>query len=155
MKPRPRYANAHQMAMARVRKLHDDDRAELAGIITGAFAQFKLGRDCRDNWAIMADALNTAEMLADMGIASDADSRERVDNAMRVLDEVWERSGKRGWTLRAAEMQALDDGLWMARVQLDYCSLGELARAREKVAERVRHARAGNVPAGAHVVGNS
>ena len=74
---------------------------------------------------------------------------------MRVLAAVHERQAERGsWTLRGPELQALDDGLWVARVQLEHCSLGEFERARKQVAQRIRHARAGNVPEGAHVVGS-
>lgn len=156
MKPRPVYANAHELAMKSARKLPMHHRAALSDIVNGALAWFRAGRDCASNWATMADALNTAEMLAKMGIASDDASKARIDDAMRVLAAVHERQAERGsWTLRGPELQALADGLWVARIQLDHCSLGEFERARRKVAERIRQARAGNVPEVAHVVGDS
>ena len=156
MKPRPVYANAHELAMESARKLPMHHRAALSDIVNGALAWFRAGRDCASNWATMADALNTAEMLAKMGIASDDASKARIDDAMRVLAAVHERQAERGsWTLRGPELQALDDGLWVARIQLDHCSRGEFERARRKVAERIRQALAGNVPEVAHVVWDS
>lgn len=155
MKRRPVYINATAMAIESARKLRPDVRAGLGEIIATALDEYRAGRDCANHWRTMADALNTAEMLAKAGIASDNASKARIDEAMRVLADVWDRhEARRSWTLRAPELWALDDGLWVARMQLEHCSLGEFERARKKVAERIRHARAGNVPAGAHVVGS-
>src|SRR5574337_92725 len=142
MKPRPVYANAVERAIEAARKLPMQDRAELIAIIDGAFSWFSAGRDCASNWRVMADALNTAEMLSKMGIASDDASKARIDDAMRVLADVYERAEKRGsWTLRGPELQTLGDGLFIARIQLEHCSLGEFEKARKRVAERIRHAR--------------
>lgn len=155
MKRRPVYANAHELAMESARKLRPEDRVNLQAIIGHALDQFRAGHDCAAHWRTMADALNTAEMLAGMGIASDDASKALIDDAMRVLAAVYERAAARGsWTLRGRELQALDDGLFIARIQLEHCSLGEFERARKQVAQRIRQARAGNVPAGAHVVGS-
>ncbi len=155
MKRRPVYINATAMAIESARKLRPEARTELQHIISGAFDEFRAGRDCANHWRTMADALNTAEMLSKAGIASDAESKARIDDAMRVLAAVYERAAARGsWTLRGRELQALDDGLFIARIQLEHCSLGEFERARKQVAQRIRQARAGNVPAGAHVVGS-
>lgn len=154
MKRRPVYINATAMAIESARKLRPEARTELQHIISGAFDEFRAGRDCANHWRTMADALNTAEMLSKAGIASDAESKARIDDAMRVLADVYERAEKRGsWTLRGPELQTLGDGLFIARIQLEHCSLGEFEKARKRVAERIRHARAGNAPEGAHVVG--
>lgn len=156
MKPRPIYANAIARAIESARKLPPDDRRNLQAIIGHALDQFRAGRDCAAHWRTMADALNTAEVLAKLGIASDDASKARIDDAMRVLADVFERYETRAsWTLRGPELQALDDGLWTARIQLDYCSLGEFERARRQVAERIRQARAGNAAEAARVVGSA
>lgn len=155
MKRRPVYINATAMAIESARKLRPEARTELQHIISVAFDEFRAGRDCANHWRTMADALNTAEMLAKAGIASDDASKARIDDAMRVLADVHERhAARKSWTLRGPELQALSDGLWVARIQLEHCSLGEFERARKQVAQRIRQARAGNVPAGAHVVGS-
>lgn len=100
----------------------------------------------------LAAALDAARAALSAG---DAESKARIDDAMRVLAAAFERFEERGsWTLRGAELGALDDGLWVARMQLEHCSLGEFEKARRAVSERIRHARAGNVPAGAHIVGD-
>lgn len=155
MKRRPVYINATAMAIESARKLRPEARTELQHIISVAFDEFRAGRDCANHWRTMADALNTAEMLAKAGIASADASKARIDDAMRVLADVHERhAARKSWTLRGPELQALSDGLWVARIQLEHCSLGEFERARKQVAQRIRQARAGNVPAGAHVVGS-
>lgn len=61
---RPVYANAVERAIESARKLRPADRDELQHIISGAFDQFRAGHDCAAHWRTMADALNTAEMLA-------------------------------------------------------------------------------------------
>ena len=60
--------------------------------------------------------------------------------------------GGGSWTLRGPEIEALDTALWMHRVQLDHCSLGEFDKARGKVAERTRQALAGNAGPNTKVV---
>lgn len=156
MKPRPIYVNAIARAIESARKLPPGDRDALQRIIADALDQFRAGRHCAAHWRTMADALNTAEVLAKLGIASDDASKARIDDAMRVLADVFERHEARAsWTLRGPELQALDDGLWTARIQLDYCSLGEFERARHQVAERIRQARAGNAAEAARVVGSA
>lgn len=148
--------NPVAVAIESAQKLRPEYRSNLQRIVELALQAFRTGRDCDAQWRNMADALNTAEALARIGIASDDDSRERIDAAQRVLADVHQRQAQRGsWTLRGPELQALDDGLWIFRVQLDHCSLGEFERARRDSAERIRQARAGNAPAGAHVVGTT
>lgn len=146
--------NTMAFATESARKLRPDGRAELQQIIDGAAERFRAGTNAERGcaWRTLADALNTAEALCGMGIASDAASRERIDAAQAVLAAAWQSSDERGtWSLHAAELQALDDGLWVHGVQLDHCSLGEFERARRLVAERVRHALAGNMPAGTRI----
>lgn len=145
--------NPVAVAIEGAQKLRPDMRADIRGIVDQALARFRSGDDCHAQWRNMADALNTAEALARIGIASDQDSRDRIDAAQRVLADVIERHTQRGsWTLHGPELQALDLGLWVFGVQLDHCSLNELERARRDCTERIRQARAGNAPAGARIV---
>lgn len=145
--------NPVAVAIDHARKLDPVDRGNLQTIVNGALQAFRTGRDCAAHWCTMADALNTAEALARVGIASDEASRSRINDAQRVLADVHRRHAERGtWALRGPELQALDDGLWVHRVQLDHCSAGEFERARQDTAERLRQARMGNAPAGAVIV---
>jgi hypothetical protein len=133
--------------------LQPRDRLALQGIITDALDKYRRGVDCDAHWRSMADALNLAEGLARIGIASDDESRDRIDAAQKVLFDAQSRFRQRGtWALRAAEMQALDDGLWVARVQLDHCTLGEYERAHKETQQRIAAALAGNAPAGALII---
>lgn len=145
--------NPVAVAIELAAKLQPGARADLQRIVADALHAFRSGRDCATHWCTLADALNTAEALARIGIASDPDSRDRIADAQMVLADVHRRHAERGsWTLRGPELQALDDGLWTHRVQLEHCSLGEFERARRETAERIRQARTGNAPAGAVIV---
>lgn len=145
--------NPIAVAIEGAARLPAADRIALQGIVQHALDSFRRGADCAAQWCVLADALNIAESLARLGIASDADSMERINAAQRALATAHQRHSTRGtWALRGAELQALDAGLWTHRIQLDYCSLREFERARHDTAERMRQARAGNAPAGAVVI---
>lgn len=136
--------------------LPERDRMALQAIVQHAQADFSRGTDCTRHWLTMADALNISESLARLGIASDADSVERIMAAQAVLAAAHQRHAQRGtWALRGAELQALDAGLWTHRIQLEHCSLREFERARADTVERIRQARAGNAPRGAVVIEGS
>ena len=131
--------NPVAVAIEGAQRLRPEVRADIQRIVDQALARFRSGDDCHAQWRNMADALNTAEALARIGIASDDDSRDRINDAQQVLGDVFERQAQRGsWTLRGPELQALDDGLWVARIQLDHCSLREFEDARRDAAERIR-----------------
>jgi hypothetical protein len=145
--------NPIAVAIESARKLSEADRATLLRIIDTAWTHYRSGVECGAQWCVLADALNMAESLARIGIASDADSVERIDAAQRVLAQAHMRHTERGtWALRGPELQALDAGLWTHRVQLEHCSLGEFERAKHSTEVRIRQARAGNAPAGAIIV---
>lgn len=145
--------NPVQVAMANAALLVPADRTNLAAIFTGAFDGFRRGERCPDHWATMADAVNMAESLADIGIASDESSRERIQAGQETLAAVAKRHVTRGsWTLYPAEITALDEALFIHRVQLEHCSLGEFERAEALTRNRIFQARQGNAPAGAVIV---
>jgi hypothetical protein len=146
--------NPIAVAMEGSRLLPKEAREGLQKIIADSLADFRAARDCRAQWANMADALNIAEGLADVGICADQTSRERIVGAQAVLSAVWKQAEQLGtWSLRAAEFQALDDGLWLARVQLDHCSRREYERATEAVRVRTVRALSGNAAPGTVIVG--
>jgi hypothetical protein len=145
--------NPVAVAIANAQRLIPVDRANLQGICLSAFEEFRRGRDCPNHWATMADALNMAESLASIGIASDIESQERIEAAQRALADVALRHGDGGsWTLHAPEMAALDDGLLVHHAQLEHCSLREYESAERMTRNRLFQARHGNAPAGAIVI---
>jgi hypothetical protein len=151
--PRPVFLNAVQRAIERAAKLNATDREAIKGIVGAAFESFRKGQGNERLCADLVDALNTGEVLCEVGICSDEASRARICAGLQVLGDVIERHQRiHSWTLRGPEIEALDTALWMHRVQLDHCSLGEFESARGKVAERARQALAGNVGANTKVV---
>ncbi len=145
--------NPFEVAIAQAQKLTPAGRAHLQGIVTTAFEDFRRGARCADAWATMADALNMAESLAGLNIASDHASRTKIDRGQQVLADVCLRFHERAsWTLYPAELTALDEALFIHRVQLEHCSLGEFDQAETLTRNRVFQARHGNAPAGARVI---
>lgn len=154
MKHHPIYVDAHERAIFSARKLPEADRTTLQQAIVGALLSFQRCKQPEPHWRSMVDALNLAEGLSDEGIFSDTGSREMIERAQGVLRTVWERHMLRdSWTLHACERQALDDGLWLARTQLDHCSFAEYRRAYESVRNRTQQALAGNAAPGTTIIG--
>jgi hypothetical protein len=114
-------------------------------LVDGHMNAFRLGKGSREAWADLAGRLNVAEELARAGIASD--QVDTFSAALQALAAVHKRAHgcAASWTLRGPEIAALDDGLWMHRVQLQHCSQGELEHARQRVQRRMQQALAGNV----------
>jgi hypothetical protein len=145
--------NPIAVAIEGAQKLPAVDRLNLQRIIQAAFDAFRLGQNCDVQWVVLADALNIAESMSQIGIASDEASVERIQRAEQVLADVITRHRERGtWALRGPELQALEDGVWTCKIQLEHCSLREFERARDATVERVRQARAGNAPKGAIII---
>jgi hypothetical protein len=152
--PRPVYANAVQIALARVKPLSAADVASQAAVIQHALAQFCQGIGCDAHWCSLADAANMAETLASMGLGSGDDATRVIELAQRALADVHQRHTTRGsWTLYADEIDALH---WLVRLhctaQLPACSYGELSDAMAITRNRLQQALAGNAPRSALVI---
>jgi len=151
-KPGPVHLNNLQRAAEASAKMHPTDREALWVIVAHSFLAFKRGEDCQANWRNCADALNIAEALSGT-ICSDEVSRSKIQAGHAVLIAVAGRHSELGtWTMYPAEMQALDEALFIHRVQMDFCSLGEYQCAVKRVADRTRSALAGNAGRGVQVV---
>lgn len=152
--PRPIVANPVALAIELAAKLSPAEQAELTRIAASAFTGLRTGREPKQAWCALADVLNIAEQLADIGICSDAQSRGLITAGQQALASLHQRHAERAsWTLRVAELRALDDAVWIARVQIEHCAKGELERAVAATRNKVRQALAGNAPAGALVCG--
>lgn len=147
------HLNAVERAINAARKLHADDVALLKQAMRTALDEFCQAKRPAAHWNTMADAINLASALADERICSDEGSRAKLAAAEQVLADVARRAVARDcWTLRAAERQALDDGLWLHGVQLEHCSLGEYTRAYERTVNVISQALAGNAAPGTVVI---
>lgn len=152
-KPRPVYINAVQRAIESSRKIHEDDVKALKEAMTESFDAFRRGEDCENHWRATADVLNIAEALSDIGICSDGGSRERIAAGHSALSVVAMRYQSRDtWALKADEMEALKEALWLHGAQLEHASLGEYEKAVKRVANRTRAALAGSIGKGVQVV---
>lgn len=151
--PKPVHLNAVERAITGAAKLDAGQVATLRTVLTQAFTAFGQGHDCAAHWRCMADALNVAEQLAELGICCDAGSRERIHEAQAVLSAVADRHATAGsWTLRSVERAALDNGLWMHGVQLEHCCYREYEHAVARSRRIAEQALAGNVAPGVRVV---
>lgn len=152
-RPKPVIANPVAFAIESATKIEPAQVAKLVRAGADALVTLKTQQgDVPHAWRTLADVFNVAEALSDIGILSDKYSRGEVAAAQEALGDVMARHKSIGsWTLRGAEMLALEGGLWVQRTQLDYASLSEYERARREVVNKVKAALAGNAPSGVKV----
>jgi hypothetical protein len=144
--PKPVRTDAHLHAIDRVATLLDTQRQDLLGPLLEGFEAFRTGHGTARAWCTLADALNVGEVLTELQIGSNL--RAHFAMAQAALAAVHARQKAGGsWTLRGPEIAVLDDAVWAAKVQLEYCSQGELADAVNTVKRRAAGALAGNVGA--------
>lgn len=154
MKHRHIRTDAHARAMARVRVLAHDARADLAQLAQQALADLRSCTNSPQAWRNMVDVISLSEELSRLGICSDEETLQISADAREALGAIHDRQSHRAtWALRPAEMAAL--GLLVERwaIQLQFVSVGELDRATRNVAARMRQALAGNAAPGTRVVG--
>lgn len=133
------------LAMARAALLPAEPRRTLYAPVQRALDGLRTAKGGWAAWCGLADAMNVAEQLALRGIASNLLGEiEAAQAALQALHARHTESGS--WTLRAAELKALDDGVFVHRVQLEHCTQGELHDAIQAVQRRVAQALAGNAP---------
>jgi hypothetical protein len=152
-KPRPRYVNAMQVAMANASALTEQERLDFMKIATDAFDAFKKGEDCALNWGRLVDLFNISRELCGMGLCSLDDNREMVERGLAALESSLHRFEHLGtWSLKAFEMQQIDDAIFILSVQIKHASRGEIGRANKIVSDRNQQALAGNAAKGTIVV---
>jgi len=149
-KPRKRYVpkhvrpDAHLHAIDRVATLLSTQRSALSVPMHAAFDAFRTGHGSARYWCDLADGCNVGEVLAELSIGSNLTPRFAA--AQAALSAVHQRHTAGGsWTLRPAELVAIDEAVWAADVQLQHCSQGELHDAVHIVKQRTRGALAGGV----------
>lgn len=141
-----------QTATLRVSTLSSADVAELITSMTAAFDRMRAGQRPDASWCELVDALNVAEALAQAGIA--ADRMPEIMAGQQALLTLLDRHAATGsWTMRGAEITALDEALLMAKAQVHYMTYGELSDAIEAVKRRAAQALAGNHGHRVNVVG--
>lgn len=150
---RPMHADPIAAVIAQVSEIPVDQRRILNRAFTQALDEFIRGINCQTAWPSLADACNVGEALCNLGICSDPDSRARIAGGHRVLSDVMARFNEtRSWTLRASEIAAMREALWLHAVQLGFCTVGEYGKAVQAVINITRAARSGNLARGTVVV---
>jgi hypothetical protein len=135
--------NPVELAMRGAALLTPDERRAALNPSLAAMADMGCGRGRGAQWRELADALNLSEALMELQIAPNL--RPDVEAAQAALGELMKRAQLlHRWVLRGPEMTALRTGLWVYRVQLEHCTVGELERAVTTVRNRVAQALAGN-----------
>lgn len=155
-KPRKRYIpkrvelDTMGAAHARASLVPHAERMALVLPVRAALDRLRRGAGDWGAWCSLADALNVAKRLAQLGIASDRAGE--FDTAQHALGTLHERvQDTRSWTLRGEEIKALADGVELHEVQLEVCTQGELAEAITTVRRCMAQALAGNAPKAARV----
>lgn len=144
-------ATPFEIALARAAALSPEKRAMFLDDASKGFASFKAGQGSMQAWLHLVDALNTSEALAQRHHIAD-NHIDVIRAGQDALEAVLARQ-RTSWTLRGTEIAALDEALFIWRVQLDFCSVGEIAAARAYVARRSQQVqRSANVP-GMRVIG--
>lgn len=149
-RPKVVYANASHRAMNAVTLLTPEEREHCCAAPEHAQLEFEAGRDQADHWATMADALNVAEALSEIGICSDLASRDLILAGQKTLADL---HSKIPCTLTPCDTLALSDAIEMHRIQLSLCDYSEYRRAIEVVKRKTRGALSGSSGPGVTLIG--
>lgn len=142
-RPRPTAVDSTGLAMARATKLAPWQQDALRSPMQRALTALRQAAGGWQAWCAMADAVNVAEQLAVLGIASDRQAD--FNAAQKALQALHARVNEKGtWALYASELAALDMACTLHIVQLQYCSQGEMHTAISAVQRRTREALRGN-----------
>lgn len=152
-RPRTIDPSAHLSAISGSRKLTPDEVQQGVLAVDRAYAAFASGHECAFHWRALADALNVAEALADVGICSDPESREAILAAQRALERLQRQHRAIGtWALWDDDERDLRAGLGRHKLQLTLCDYSEYRRAVTDAHRRLAGALAGNAPKDALVI---
>ncbi len=149
---RPRGINptAHLVAMHGAALLSRDDRTVWALQMRDALDAVARGKATRTHWGTIFDAVNLAEELVRMGLASDPDGI--ISGAQAACAEIIRRQQATGTrAVRAGELAALR---CLEAAMIDILATvthAERFRAEERIRARTAAARAGRIP-GAEVI---
>lgn len=152
-RPRTVWANAHELALARVHTLHQEHVATQLELLALALQELPAGVNAEQHWRNLADASNVAEQLLKVNICSGQEASEVIYEAQSALAAIRRRMQEvNAWTVAPAEAEALAWLLALHRTQLQACDHSEFARALDAAHTRVSQARAGNAPRDAVIV---
>lgn len=145
-------ATPMEIAARRAAKLDPGEAESLFAPMRAAFVAFRAGQGGDHHWRMLVDAINVgAELAASHQIASD--HKNTFTAAEAALSAVARRRAEGGsWTLRGAEIAALDLAVQVHRAQLLHVSHGELGQAVTTLKARIQAALRGQHAPGVTVI---
>jgi hypothetical protein len=147
------YLNAISRAIEGARKLPAESVNSTVAGVEGALLAFRRGEDCLNHWRCLVDALNVAEVLAELNICSLPENIDAIRHGLGTLALLHDQHTLIGsWTMRAPDVAAVDAALTIHAIQLQHCSLTEYERAISTVRRRAQQALAGNAAPGTRVL---
>lgn len=148
-KPRPIDLDPVDMVKSGVAKLTLAQRLAFERDARTAFAGLRSATGGLHAWETVADAMNVSELLA-ANICSDR--LPEFFAAQDALHELHSRVQAGGsWTMRAAEITALDFAVDLHVIQLQFCSQREMDDAIKTVKRKMQQALKGNAPRSARI----
>lgn len=140
-RPKPRVANSVAMAIESASLLQRSAVQHVIDDCRLAFDRLKRQIDPDSACRTLATALNISEQLTALGIASDAESRQAITAALDTIASLYDRGQ---WTMHAADIKAIDEGMVRHFAQLRVCSRREYDTALQTANRVCYQARLGN-----------
>ncbi|MCW5648391.1 MAG: hypothetical protein KIS62_01460 [Ramlibacter sp.] len=133
-----------EIALSQARKFTPAELVNVMANATAARHALQYGGFKANDWGALAEALNHSEALAQPGLNLAPDHMHTIEAGQQAVADIRTRRASVGtWGATGPELQALDDALWIWRVQLTHASVGEYRRGLEWVTAEERKARAG------------
>lgn len=152
-KPKKNLMNPLIYALEGSSKINIETRRKMSSDFEYWLSQFSKGIDCFDNWKCLRDISDAAACLAEIGIATDEESRRILAEGEEAVAEVWERYKRtNSWTLKASELAALRELADRHLIQCNLCSVSEYERAWAMVKSFRKAFENGQIPKGARVL---
>lgn len=133
-RPRPVAKNPIELALRRVSKIPETEIDEVLRPIRDSFRALREGVANEDQWCLMAGSIELALSIERDGVIKGL--RAHLEAAERALLEIGKRARVGGtWRPTALywqEIDAIDDFVWMHRLQLEQLSEGEWRRAHDR-----------------------
>jgi hypothetical protein len=138
-------------AVMRATKLSRSEKSLLMDPVLEGFDKLRAGEWTNADFKHMADCLNVAEALTLPGFNLLPDHKHKLDAAHDALVAMAARRNRVGrWVAKGEELRTIELAIEIHDIQLDFASVGELARATKYVDDKLKGARSGS-PAKGHI----
>jgi len=136
--PKPIRTDTMTVAAMGASTLAPEHQKNIAAMIDRSWQAIQNGERTSVAMSDLCYASNLANELAHMGICSDAESRRKIDASQAILEAI-----ARGEPLSERDESAMEEAIFIYRLQLRFCSLAEFERARLNINRAMDDARRG------------